>query len=127
MLCKDYPTAHPLLLCSDADARLWIGDPSIATTFVRFTDLATGRVLIVPGVLDGTEVYVTPAPDLFEGHTYLVEMVYEGIPIAFAPFELVGTAFTPTTNTYTGVHVMFTVGVDTDGDTYIGNDQWLTI
>lgn len=127
MLCDNIPTAQPLYLCVDDDARVYLGESLLTNVKARLTNMATGRVIELPVQRDGADVYLEGLPELVMGHVYKVEVTYNGIPTAFFPYELVGTTWVSTTARYMAAYVQFDVRVDAIGDTYIGPDQWLTI
>lgn len=127
MLCDNIPTAKPLYLCVDDDARVYLGESLLSNLKARLTNMATGRVIELPVQRAGADVYLDGLPELVMGHVYLVELTYNAIPVAFYPYQLTGTNFVATSTGYMGVYVTFDVLVDGDGDTYIGPDGWLTI
>ena len=127
MLCDNTPKGRDLLLCREEDARLWIGSSAEANLMVLFTDLATGRRTIVSATEEDDEWYCEP-PELVVGHTYRVELVNPTVtPVDFTPYTFDGSTFALATEDVSAVNVDFVKVWESNGDTYLGPDQWLSI
>ena len=127
MLCDNTPKGRDLLLCREEDARLWIGSSDEANLMVLFTDLATGRRTIVSATEEDDEWYCEP-PELVVGHTYRVELVNQTVtPVDFTPYTFDGSTFALATEDVSAVNVDFVKVWESDGDTYLGPDQCLSI
>ena len=128
MLCNDIPTGNDLLLCTEEDARLWIGSTSLAGLSVLFTDLATERKLIVTATEDSDEWWV-PFPELVVGHSYRVQLVTGLItPIRFYPYVLSGTTYVADTTLVDGVNITVVKVWEPNGDSYYTTqDQYVSI
>jgi len=94
---------------------------------VLFTDLATGRRTIVSATEEDDEWYCEP-PELVVGHTYRVELVNQTVtPVDFTPYTFDGSTFALATEDVSAVNVDFVKVWESDGDTYLGPDQCLSI
>lgn len=126
MLCSDIPKAHPVNLCADDDARLWLGETLLTGMKARFQNLGSGHISIHDVQKESDEAWMEH-PDLAPGF-YLVQLVYgTGAPIQFTPYVLNGDAFEAAQNSYFGVTVEIEQVKDQGNSTYTSNDQWLSI
>lgn len=93
-----------------------------------FTDLATGRRIIVPATED-TDEWWAEFPELVIGHTYLVQLVTNAIAaVEFYPYELSGVGFVADATLVDGVNVEIVKVWEVSGDTYYSAfDQWVSI
>ena len=127
MLCDNNPTGHDLILCSDEDARLWIGTSALNGLSALFTDLATGRVITIDAVEDTNEWYVI-FPELVVGHAYLIQLAIGITPVQFYPYVLTAGAYVADTTLVDGVAATVVKVWEVSGDTYYtSNDQHLSI
>lgn len=131
MLCVQIPKGNDILSCTDDDARLYIGTSQLDGLKVLFTDIATGRKTLMDATVDGDEWYVTEPP-LISGHTYRAQLVVNEItPVTFYPYVLdqttYGTSYVADDTQYRGVNFSVVKGYYPEGDTYFGQDQWLSL
>jgi hypothetical protein len=111
----------------EPDARLWIGSSDETGLRALFTDLATGRRIIIDATVEDGEWWAE-MPLLVIGHTYRVELVTQTIvPVEFYPYVLTGTLPTSSTTLAAGVNVTVSKVWEADGDTYLSPDQWLIV
>lgn len=127
MLCDNTPQANDLILCTDEDARLWIGTSALNGLSALFTDLATGRRIFIEATDDTNEWWV-PMPDLVIGHAYLIQLTIGVNPVQFYPYVLTNGAFVADATLRDGAIATVSKVWEPGGDTYYtSSDQYLTI
>lgn len=126
MLCQDYPTALPLLLCTEPDARIYVGITTTPVTYVMVYSLATKRHTRYDAMMDSDGWYFEPDGEVIVGLVYLVRLFNEQAPVDFYPYVVSGYSIIPSTTINDGVFVTFDK-MYVDGVSYLGYDQFLTL
>jgi hypothetical protein len=122
MICTAAAKCLPLLKCTEEDAKIYVGDSSLAPTHVRLRNLATGRLTQYAAEVDADGYYFEPDGQVIEGHAYEVTMYNDGVQVSFEPYVAGGYSLTPSTVSYMEAVTSFEYlqGVET-------GDQFLTI
>jgi hypothetical protein len=122
MICTAAVNCLPLLVCTEENARIYIGDSSLQPTHVRLRNMATGRLTQYALQSDSDGYFFEPDGDIIPGHTYRVEVYNDGVPVSFEPYVTSGYSLQFSQVSYMDALVSFEylAGVD-------AGDQFLTV
>ncbi len=79
--CVRCAQARPVLWCS---GEVYVGYGDIEPDVVRLVDLATGKVLIIDCVMEGS--IATFSQQLVPGHSYSLDLLKQGATVHFKPY-----------------------------------------
>jgi hypothetical protein len=122
MICTAAAKCLPLLICTEEDAVIYIGDSSLLPTHVRLRNLATGRLTQYTLANDTDGYFFEPDGNVIPGHAYAVEVYNDGVQVSFEPYVASGYSLDPSTTSYMDATVTFERLADVEA-----GDQFLTI